>query len=191
MQCYNPCQFSAIARANSGTENRTGPVDPVHVSLGKLLIWFELAAAHKFAILDAALTVALGCCTWPPHLAAAHGCFTDCKIHAGKKKLGVFNPADLLPKSRSYYFYKGSFTTPPCTEGVNWVVLRQYQTVTRSIHASPHLCLCTYPYTFLFARPSAFLYTLPRQNVSLMSHTVPCAHHCTSPCIYVGMHVHM
>ena len=50
---------------------------------------------------------------------------------AGRKRLGAFNPKDVLPSSRSYYFYKGSFTTPPCTEGVNWVVLRQYATVTR------------------------------------------------------------
>jgi carbonic anhydrase len=33
------------------------------------------------------------------------------------------NAADLLPAERSYYHYDGSFTTPPCTEGVNWLVL--------------------------------------------------------------------
>ena len=30
---------------------------------------------------------------------------------------------ELLPKDRNYYTYMGSLTTPPCSEGVNWVVM--------------------------------------------------------------------
>ncbi len=31
-------------------------------------------------------------------------------------------PGDLLPKKKGYYRYSGSLTTPPCTEGVIWLI---------------------------------------------------------------------
>jgi carbonic anhydrase len=31
----------------------------------------------------------------------------------------------LLPKEKDYYTFNGSLTTPPCTEGVKWVILKQ------------------------------------------------------------------
>jgi carbonic anhydrase len=35
-----------------------------------------------------------------------------------------FNAADLLPANRNYYTFEGSLTTPPCSEGVVWFVLK-------------------------------------------------------------------
>ncbi len=42
-----------------------------------------------------------------------------------------FNPEVLLPKQLRSYRYMGSLTTPPCSEGVNWFVLKD------ALEASP------------------------------------------------------
>lgn len=39
--------------------------------------------------------------------------------------------ADLLPGKRDYYRYNGSLTTPPCTEGVLWLVMKEPVTVSK------------------------------------------------------------
>jgi len=35
------------------------------------------------------------------------------------------NASDLVPAQRGYYRYAGSVTAPPCTEGVDWIVMKQ------------------------------------------------------------------
>ncbi|NXF38880.1 CAH3 anhydrase, partial [Nyctibius bracteatus] len=36
-----------------------------------------------------------------------------------------FDPSILFPKSRDYWTYHGSFTTPPCEECITWILLRE------------------------------------------------------------------
>jgi|SRR4051812_9810395 carbonic anhydrase len=42
------------------------------------------------------------------------------------------DPTALLPKDRGYFSYIGSLTTPPCSEGVRWFVLKSPTTVSKS-----------------------------------------------------------
>jgi carbonic anhydrase len=41
------------------------------------------------------------------------------------------NPSDLLPAEHNYFTYMGSLTTPPCSEGVLWMVMK------KPVEASP------------------------------------------------------
>ena len=41
-----------------------------------------------------------------------------------QKLPAMMNVSGILPKSREYYRFNGSLTTPPCSEGVQWLVMK-------------------------------------------------------------------
>lgn len=41
------------------------------------------------------------------------------------------NAADLLPATKGYDTFTGSLTTPPCTEGVTWYVMKAHSTISK------------------------------------------------------------
>jgi len=52
---------------------------------------------------------------------------TDKEFHESK----VIDVKNVLPVDHSYYHYVGSLTTPPCTEGVNWFVMKNAREASR------------------------------------------------------------
>jgi carbonic anhydrase len=52
----------------------------------------------------------------------------------------VLDAAVLLPENRDYYRFNGSLTTPPCTEGVTWIVMKEPVTVSaEQVEAFAHV----------------------------------------------------
>jgi carbonic anhydrase len=48
---------------------------------------------------------------------------------AEEKKINDASIADLINKNDPFYYYKGSLTTVPCTENVNWIVFKDIRSM--------------------------------------------------------------
>ncbi len=48
-----------------------------------------------------------------------------------KITLSAEDVKNILPKNREYYRFNGSLTTPPCSEGVRWFVMKQPVTISK------------------------------------------------------------
>lgn len=62
--------------------------------------------------------------------------------NAGDRKAlpSPFAAGDLLPANPDYYRFNGSLTTPPCTEGVRWLVLKEPVTASKEqVEAFSHV----------------------------------------------------
>jgi carbonic anhydrase len=54
------------------------------------------------------------------------------KMAGGQNMLSEkINASQIMPKNKEYYRFNGSLTTPPCTEGVKWLVLKKYVSVSK------------------------------------------------------------
>ncbi|MFT5139743.1 MAG: carbonic anhydrase [Rhodothermales bacterium] len=47
------------------------------------------------------------------------------KVHVKLALAESANAQLLLPENEEYYRFNGSLTTPPCSEGVTWIVMKQ------------------------------------------------------------------
>ena len=57
--------------------------------------------------------------------------YTPSKANSTMSVASSVSVTDLLPSNTDYYTFTGSLTTPPCTEGVRWMVLKQPVTLSK------------------------------------------------------------
>ncbi|XP_014926085.2 carbonic anhydrase 5A, mitochondrial isoform X2 [Acinonyx jubatus] len=69
----------------------------------------------------------------------------EVKHKGAQVAMGPFQPSCLLPACRDYWTYPGSLTTPPLTESVTWIILKEPVQVARNQLASFRTLLFSAP----------------------------------------------
>lgn len=65
------------------------------------------------------------------------------KVGEENKVMGNLNPMELLPKNKAYYRFNGSLTTPPCSEGVRWIVFKTPVEISQAQYEKMHAVMGT------------------------------------------------
>lgn len=86
-----------------------------------------------------------------------------------------FDPSILFPKSRDYWTYHGSFTTPPCEECITWILLREPIEVSSDqvTPASPTTALAVL--SVMICKPCVSLHFLVRKTLAEDCEKLPSA----------------
>jgi carbonic anhydrase len=106
----------------------------------------ELHLVHRNALLDLAVVGVLVNVGSPVN-AVIDDILLNAPIEEGEIELGgSVNAKDVLPQSKSYYNYSGSLTTPPCSEGVRWFVLKEPVFVSQEAIDRLHEIISNFPH---------------------------------------------
>jgi carbonic anhydrase len=106
----------------------------------------ELHLVHRNNLLDLAVVGVLVNVGSPVN-AVIDAILLNAPIEEGEIELdGHVNAKSLLPLSKSYYNYSGSLTTPPCSEGVRWFVLKNPVFVSQEAIDRLHEVISEFPH---------------------------------------------
>lgn len=122
---------SAIAIGDSVYELKALHIHvPAEHQLDRELFAAELHLVHRSAGGDYAVVGRLFRLGEPDPAAQA---FLDAYPEPGQAIAGGFNldAAAFVPTDLGYYRYTGSLTTPPCSEPVDWIVLREIRAISQ------------------------------------------------------------
>ena len=105
----------------------------------------EMHLVHRNARLDLAV-VGVMLQVGEPVNAVVDTILLNAPVEEGEVDLGgLLNAQDVLPQQRSYYTYSGSLTTPPCSEGVRWFVLKDPVFVSQAAIDHLHEVIAEFP----------------------------------------------